>query len=218
MGAVRCLSAHEVELPAFVAASGRRGDLASPLPISSHRGITSAPFPQFPTPPRVRHQSSTPPELCPIAEMFVNISQAEKEAFFGLLDEYAPRVILQSTIGADVTGHNRYFATRGGVAAMTAAKSPAGQAAISRAATTATNQFKSVGGRFLGQQPQQPQHTGTSDTNNTSTRKEEEEESRPSFAALRGAFANAQHSPMGQSIAGSVRSMVRGTHYRDPCR
>jgi len=103
--------------------------------------------------------------------MFANISQADKEAFFSLLDEY--------------------FATRGGVAAVSAARGPAGQAALSKLGSSAGHIGSGVSSRLFGAQTA----AATTPASTSATAAENDgidHSARPSFTALRGAFANAQ--------------------------
>ncbi|KAG8956696.1 hypothetical protein FRC04_000174 [Tulasnella sp. 424] len=121
--------------------------------------------------------------------MFANITQADKEAFFGLLDEY--------------------FATRGGVAAVAAAKGPAGQQALSRLQSSATHLKSDFVGKHFGTggatsstatsaEPAASAASGHADASSSD---------RPSFASLRGAFSNASTTIMsGASAAGLGRS------------
>ncbi|KAG9010859.1 hypothetical protein FRB94_009561 [Tulasnella sp. JGI-2019a] len=118
--------------------------------------------------------------------MFADITPADKEAFFLLLDEY--------------------FASRGSIAAIAAGKSPGGQAAMKNIGSTAGAHLKARTG-FGG-----PNMFGGSSTTNapaassSSPASQEtvaDESSKPSFASLRGAFASA--TPMATSMLGGSK-------------
>ncbi|KIO31114.1 hypothetical protein M407DRAFT_241987 [Tulasnella calospora MUT 4182] len=135
--------------------------------------------------------------------MFANISQADKEAFFSLLDEY--------------------FATRGGVAAVAAAKGPAGQQALSRLQSGATHLKSDFGKHFGGTgghssstaasaEPAAPAASGHADAHSSADATD-----RPSFAALRGAFSNASTAIMsGAGAAGLGRSNTSASSAAGP--
>ncbi|KAG8899117.1 hypothetical protein FRB99_006933 [Tulasnella sp. 403] len=133
--------------------------------------------------------------------VFANLSQADKEAFFSLLDEY--------------------FATRGGVAAVAAAKGPVGQAAFNRLSSSDGLLKSNVGAHLLGgrtspsastNEPAQVKrdNTGTSAHGTPTQGDSSIDTTRPSFSALRGAFATAQNSSAFQTIGGSFKSPAAG--------
>lgn len=104
---------------------------------------------------------------------------------------------------------SRYFATRGGVAAVAAAKGPAGQQALSRLQSSATH-LKSDFGKHFGSAGGPTSSTVTSAepaASAASGHADASSSDRPSFASLRGAFSNASTTIMsGASAAGLGRS------------
>ncbi|KAG8953540.1 hypothetical protein FRC00_006291 [Tulasnella sp. 408] len=136
--------------------------------------------------------------------MFANISQADKEAFFSLLDEY--------------------FATRGGVAAVAAAKGPAGQQALSKIQSSATHlksdfdkRFGGTGGHSSSTAASAEPPAASAASGHADASSSVDHTDRPSFAALRGAFSNASAAVMsGASAAGLGRSNTTASGAKVP--